>query len=244
MIARASVLIAVGLAALMTGGLACADDFDIAGHHLKIETLEGYCAASRDDAVDKPLYSMADALVTGVLHTLSIQGDCKDLERYRRERSLKVDIQPTVLIQLNLLEGKEGALAIDRGKFLELMNKMMTSQYSDEIWQLAKRSTTEALARLKEKMGDEISDAKLQDMQVLGVIDRDDLGVYIGIVQKFDNGGKAYVIAGVGASTMINGLPLTVSRTDVYSGPEQFTAITAEVKHILNQLVALNEGNI
>ena len=69
-------------------------------------------------------------------------------------------------------------------------------------------------------------------------------GFYIGIVQKYDNNGVPYAVAGVGATTIVNGLPLTVTRTDLYSGVDQSPTLPAEVKRVLRELVALNEGNI
>jgi hypothetical protein len=244
MIARPIVLLAAVLAALVVAPAARADELDIAGRHLKIEAIDGLCMAESDNPADRLLYSFTDHTSSGVFRTLSIQGDCGGLERYRREQSLKVEIQPSALIQLNLMRGQEAALPMSRAEFLETMNTALTSQYSAEVWELAKQSASDALVRLKEKMGDAIDDATLEEQKVLGVIDRDDLGVYIGIVQKYNENGKPYLIAGVGAVTLINGLPLNVIHMNRYSGPEQFSVLTAETKRTLKQLVELNEGAI
>jgi len=241
---RATALIAGILAVLAMGSTAQADEFEIDGHHLKIETIDGYCAVGHTDPADKLLYGIADEAGRGVVRTLSYQGDCAALNRFRKDRSLKSDVEPSLLFQITLVEGKETALPVTREKFLEIMETVLKGQYGDEIYTLAKQGMTAAVARLKEKMGSAMAGVTMTDVQVLGIVDRDDFGVYIGIVQTYDNNGASYVIAGVGATTIVNGLPLTVTRTDLYSGPEQFPTLTAEVKRVLRELVALNEGNI
>ena len=61
MIARASALIAFGFVTLAMAVVAGAEEFEIAGHHLKIETIEGYCAVGHIDPADKLLYGAAEA---------------------------------------------------------------------------------------------------------------------------------------------------------------------------------------
>lgn len=241
---RVTASIAGILAVLAMAAVAAADEFEIDGHHLKIETIDGYCALGHTDPADKLLYGIADEAGRGVVRTLSYQADCAALARFRKDRSLKDDVEPSLLFQITLIEGKETALPITREKFLEIMETVLKSQYGDEVYALAKQGMAAAVARLKEKLGPAMAGVTITDTQMLGIVDRDDLGVYIGIRQSYDNNGAPYVIAGVGATTIINGLPLTVTRTDRYTGPEQFPELTADVQRVLRALVTLNEGSI
>jgi len=240
-ILASTVFVFVGFVA---AGGARAQDFDIAGHHLVIEPMEGYCPVGHNDPADKSIYAMVDEAARGVLRALSVQGDCAALDAFRKDRSRQTDILPALVFQLGLLEGEEKALPMTRQKFLEIMDAALQSQHSDEIWTLAKQSEQAALTRLQAKTRAALAEMTPPDMAVLGMLDHDELGVYIGFVQAVDEGGKPNVTAGVGATTMVNGLPLTVTRTEHYASAEQFRSMTAELKRVLRELITRNEGAI
>jgi hypothetical protein len=241
---RVTTSITAILAILAMAGAAQADEFEIAGRHLTIQTMAGYCAVGHSDPADRLLYGIADEAGRGMLRTLSFQADCVALDKLHKDRSFQTDVEPSLLFQFNLMNGEESAIPMTRDKFLEIMATVLTSQYSDEIYALAKEGSEAAIARIKEKMGAAMADTTLTETKILGVLDRDDLGVYIGIIQTYDNAGKPYAVAGVGATTLVNGLPLTITRTDRYVSAEQFPALTAEVKRVLGALVARNEDPI
>lgn len=232
------------LAMLAATDPARADEFDIAGRHIKIETSEGYCAVGHSDPADKLIYGVVNEASRGLLRALALQADCAALDEFRRNRSLDGQLEPALLFQLNLLNGEAEALPLTRDKFLEMMESALKSQYSDEMWMLAKQNAQAAIARVREKMGAAMAGTTLTDMQVLGVLDRDDFGVYVGIVQTVEENGASRILAGVGASTLVNGLPVTVTLMKRYVGPEQFPSITSEVKHVLQEFIGLNEDPI
>jgi hypothetical protein len=232
------------LASLATAGPVQADDFDIAGRHLVIGPIEGYCPVGHTDPADEFIYATIDEAARGALRTLSVLADCAALDAFRKDGSRQTDIRPALIFQLGLLEGEEKALSMTRDKFLEIMGAALKSQHSDDIWNLAQQSERAAMTRLQEKTRAALAEMTPPDPIVLGMLDRDELGVYIGFVEAADEGGKPNVTAGVGATTMVNGLPLTVTRTEHYVGPEQFSSITAEIKRVLRELVMLNEGAI
>lgn len=241
---KALAFLATIFVALTLTGSARAEEFDIGGRHLTIDIMAGYCAVGHSDPADRLLYGIADEAGRGVVRTLSYQADCVALERFRKDRSFHTDVEPSLLFQITLLDGNEGPLPLTRDRFVEMMATVLKSQYSDEIYEKAKQGSQAAVTRLKEKLGDVMANIALTDTKILGVLDRDDQGVYIGIVQSFDAAGRPYVVAGVGATTLVNGLPLTITRSDVYSGPAQFPAMTAEVKRVIRELIRLNEEPI
>jgi hypothetical protein len=234
-----TVFIVVGFVA---AGGARAEDFDIAGHRLVIEPMEGYCPVGHTDPADQSIYAMTDEAASGALRTLSVQGDCAALDAFRKDSSIQPDILPALVFQLGLLEGEEKALPMTREKFLEIMDAALQSQHSDEIRNLARQSEQAATVRLQEKTSAALAEMTPAGPVVLGMLDRDELGVYIGFVEAIDRGGKADVNAGVGATTMVNGLPLTVTRTERYASVAQFRSITAELKRVLRAFVTWNEG--
>lgn len=227
---------------LMAVNTARAEEFDVDGHRLRIETFAGYCLVDRNDPVGHVLYDMTFEGSDGTEAILSIQAGCAALDRFWKQRSQPVRLEPALAVRCHLTDGKAVPLALTRDKFLAMKETALEQETGDAASSSARQGEEAAVARLKAMVPDIMVDTAVGGTVALGVLDRDEVGIYYGIVQVFDNAGKRYVQAALAASTLIDNLPVTIVRTDQLSDPDRLPAMTAEIKRLLHELVKLNEG--
>jgi hypothetical protein len=237
------VLSAFALVAFAVPGARGADTSIIAGRTLKVEPDARFCVVGHDDPADELIHRAFDEAAGDDLATVSIQADCEKLEKFRRNESAMGDVEPSLAVQINLKAGKPMIVGMPRARFLDCMETNLKSRNSSQIYQLGEKSAQAAMTRLKQSMGESVGNVNLEGTQILGVLDRDDSAVYLGLVQRFTQGGKRVQVAAIAASTVVNGLPLTITYSEPFTKPDMFPAMLAETKRFTRDIIQLNEGS-
>src|SRR5262245_35953374 len=116
---KALAFLGTALVALTLAGSAQAEEFDVAGHRLRIETFDGYCPVERNDPVGEALYDLIESGSGGTEAVLSIQADCAVLERFWKA-SQPVRLQPALAVQIDLTNGRAAASSLTRDEFLAM----------------------------------------------------------------------------------------------------------------------------
>lgn len=237
--------VAVALASpLARGADTSADTSVIAGRTIKVERDLRFCLVGRDNPADQLIHRAFDEAAGDTLETVSIQADCAKLDKFRRSESAMGDVEPSLAVQVNLKAGKPMIVTQARPQFLDYMESSLKGQYSGQIYQFGEKSAEAAMARLKQSMGESIGNVDLEGTQILGVVGRDDAAVYLGLIQRFVQGDKRMQVAAVAASTVVNGLPLTITYSEPYTGPEMFKPMLAETQRLTRGIIMQNEGRI
>ena len=99
----------------------------------------------------------------------------------------------------------------------------------------------QALDNLEGGAGGAIQD---HGIEMLGVVDRDDDGLYMAVLERYESLGVPYVDLTVSGVTMIRNHVVAVRLQRSYAGPEPVRSMAGEVAAMIRQLIALNDGSL
>jgi hypothetical protein len=233
----ALVCVAAGL------GGASAADFRLGNRTLAVEPPAGYCAMDRRAPLEGPLFE-AQEKASPTIRVLALHVDCRKLDAYRGEEAYLEDLAPSILVLASLHEGEPMVVGLPREQFNEAMEVGMRSITESQVQEMATQSSETLLAVLKEKLGPHYADIRYVGTQYLGILGRDETAVYMGQIAKLSLAGTPWTETAVSASTLVNGVVITVSYAEPGDRPEAVGDILTQVRQFTRDLIALNEGNL
>jgi hypothetical protein len=242
---RAAVAFAITLPAflLLAASAAGADESaTYLDRTIIVKTDPRFCAVGQEDPADRRIRHAYDGASGDAVSVVSIQADCTMLDKYRRGEVAMGDVVPSMAVQVNLKGGKPMIFDLPRAQFLDRIEAGLTGEGSEQVYALTQDSARSAMVRMKQSMGPDAGNIELDNTQILGVLGHDENAVYLGLTQEFRQDGKTVQIAAVAASTLINGLPTTITYAEPYTGPDTFKPMLTETKRLTRDIVQSNEG--
>lgn len=95
---------------------------------------------------------------------------------------------------------------------------------------------------VREALADVGTDLTLSETRSLGLLDRDDNALYLGVLSSYAVGGAPQTMASVSAITLAGGYMLTYSVYRPYEDEQSFVALLDLARPVMRDLVAANPG--
>jgi hypothetical protein len=221
-------VIAFGLASFSA---ARATVFDLPDGQLHFTPPDGFCSLEPDQyEADARLFNLQADVLQSSNRLVAYVVDCEALAAWRNDPSLGTGDYGLFMLPLS-----NGALRrfdqLSRGAFLDEMARVYGAVGTGDI-----------RAAIGETARKVLDDLNIGEIRSLGVLDRDDDAIYVGLVGNFDDGGSAYTLAVVMATTLLNGYPASFNLYTGYIDDLTFDDLLARQKAQAQTLVAINDS--
>jgi hypothetical protein len=209
--------------------VAVADDsrtISVYGTELLLPIPAGQCALTKQHMADRSVISLTEQVNEGRNSVLMMFADCKELEDLRTKAKKLSNLG-------NYLAPRSARkrVIMPRADFAKIIGT-----------QLEKRKTLieNAMEEGKRRVN-AASAIEIQKNVHLGLIHRDDLAAYTGLVQTWHQEGNATLrIATVSALTLVRGRVVAINRSAPYEGNITVTALLGDQRTLVMRLVAAN----
>jgi|GEM_PF-5826648 hypothetical protein len=223
-------VIAFGLGSVSTGH---ATVFDLPEGQLHFTPPDGFCSLEPDQyESDARLFDLQAEVLRSSNCLVAYVVDCETLAAWRDDPSLGTGDYGLFMLPLSNGELRRFD-QLSRAAFLDEMERVYGGIGTGDI-----------RAAIGERARQVLDDLNIGEIRSLGVLDRDDDAIYVGLVGSFDDGGSAYTLAVVMATTLLNGYPASFNLYTGYIDDLTFDDLLARQQTHAQTLVAINDNAV
>jgi len=220
-------------------GPAAAENVHVGGRVLTINPPAGFCALDRDREDDAAIYDRMDTLMQGFGQLLTYWVDCSKLAAYRSGQSLR--LTPYALVAAPMSAGHVLVEDIPRKRYLDVLEGAWARAGGAEKLQ----AQIEGIVR--ERFADDAArnpqlGLVAGEMRVFGLLERDDLAVYVALGQRMSQDGDDFIMAAVGGGSIVAGVVTWVYVYEEYSEPATYDRLKTNARRMLRRLIVDNES--
>lgn len=202
---------------------------DLPAGAILFEPPAGYCLLEPESHdADRHLFEMQAQILEPSNRLLAYVIDCRALDRWRADPEAGTGDYGLFMLPLS-----DGAVrrfdGLSRAAFLDEMARLYEGIGSGDISAAIGEATQRVLAELN-----------IGEIRSVGVLDRDDAAIYVGLLGSFDDGGSAYTLAVLMAMTLLDGYPASFNLYTGYVDGQTFDALLAQQKTHMGRLAAMN----
>ena len=227
MLGRARGMLAATLLLAMSSPAVFAEDMTLADRTLRLTPTQEFCALDRTDGREDQIFSLSQTMIGPQNRLLAYWVPCAVLELYRRQQADQ--LAPYVMIMAQLQGGDVVPVDLPRADFLAGLDQYLAKSHGGQD------AVTANDAEIRRRFDDTAGqlgraanlDLALGEMRIIGLLAREDIARYIGIIVNLSRAGEPTPIAGVLGFTEVRGLSITVNVYDVYADQKTFDRLQA-----------------
>ncbi len=210
-----------------------------AGRQVRLAIPAGYCLMGRDNPQGRLYYELQEKGNQGINVVAAMFADCKEWKIRQEDPSHRIRRHGSYLFQL--IDGKETLAPYSRENFLQ---EIVTQESKDQGLGLGlgSRAYKEELSlRLNRKLKEaDIPTASSVAQINLGLVAIDGYAAFYGFGVTVNYIRESPRINSIVASTIVNGVPVTINLYDDYSSGGMFGRLLNEQKRNAESLVKAN----
>ncbi|MGH6880727.1 hypothetical protein [Hypericibacter sp.] len=189
-------IVALAMLLAFAGPLA-AEDVTVGGKALSLEPPAGSCTYDRGNVFDAAAMQRAEDAQAGKNQVVLQFGRCDEFPQWRTGAAAFSEFG-RIMLPLNY-PGAPQPLPLSRQKYLDIMAPKVPKLDPVDV------------ERIEDQPSSKITNSQASGPQLLGLLDQDQNGLYVGFLGVLEVGGKKYPLAGVGAVTMLGSVPASVN---------------------------------
>ena len=207
------------------------------GVRFEMEIPRGLCQVDPGGSeFDEAFFSTMASLHSGNNKQLALFVDCPTFEAFRSGRDETMSRWSMVL--LPLVDGQVKPLReTTRARFIEVLARQF-STFDQALTSLSGLLNE----RLAEVFKDTDSAVSINEVRSLGVIDRDDTGVYSGLLATYIFDGQRSLVAGVLGMTLVGDYIVSVNFYRPFIDASTFELLLNDTRSTVHQLITTNEA--
>jgi len=221
-----------------------AEEVEIGGRLLLLESEEGFCPLDRNRSDEGAVFAALERANGYMARVLTIQVTCRKLDAFRAGRALLPELTPAITVTAPLLDGSLAVQAMPRARYAEAMMGALSGVGDTEYEESAKDAGAVLAAVLRAKLGERYADFQYLGARYLGVLGHDELAAYSGEVPTLSLDGMRWTETAVSAFTLVDGIGLTVTYSESGDRSEALGPLIARVRDITRDLIERNEGEL
>ena len=204
-----------------------ADVVTLADRTLRLTPTQGFCALDRTDGREDQIFSLSQTMIGPQNRLLAYWVPCAVLDLYRGQQADQ--LAPYVMIMAQLQGGDVVPVDLPRADFLAGLDQYLAKSHGGQDAVAA--NDAEIRRRFDDTAGQlgraKKLDLALGEMRIIGLLAREDIARYVGIIVNLSRAGEPTPIAGVLGFTEVRGLSITVNVYDVYVDQKTFDRLQA-----------------
>lgn len=208
-------------------------EVELAGRKLSLEAPEGYCALEQAQPRDKVFLDRLSLALGDDYLLLLMFADCEELKQYRAKRAERF----LRFGQIMAMRERGAPIAALAGFSRNTYSAQATANFGRLTDPAAQR---EALARLHQEIGE----GRVAGQRIIGLLDRDGAGAYLGLIARNDTPGEPQILAGISAATLLREIRLSINLYRRYEDAQSLPALLADQKRIVARLIEKNGETI
>ncbi len=227
MMPTAKIAAASALASLLLAAPAAAEPVALPFGTLEIALPDGYCALDPNDPIEAEVIAFVVSMQEGQNVVVSQFVECAELALWRAGTAEEFFRFGQVMLPLS--DGQVLPLPFDRATFLQEMVGYLPAVDDAMVKEVV------------EQINDNSQGIGVEDVQFLGLMDRDEAGIYVGMLSRptFEGEGSGFQ-AGLMSMTLIQRVVVSTYLYRVYEDEEDFDRLIVEQKAYLADLIAAN----
>jgi hypothetical protein len=205
------------------------------GVTLEMSEPAGFCVVDpARSATDRQAYEAAQAVHSGVNKMLAYFVECEVLEAARQGRP--ADLQRWIVVLAQMQDGRVRSVErVTRPEYIVEIGKEIAKSGEPIANTAAKELTEKLAARLKD------STVSVGLQQMLGELERDDNGLYVGMRSVNRRAGREQQVAAIVGFTFVRKHSITMNSYRPYNGPRDFEVLLGVTRALTADLVKRNE---
>jgi hypothetical protein len=215
---------------------AAGEVISVAGRALTVNPIAGYCPLDKTRDVEKRVYSTVESAIRAQDELLAYWVDCKALSDFRAGAS--AHLAPYILIMASRKHDRVFQTWVSREGFLDGTYEQLTTAFGREKF-LADPSS-EKQEQANKTIADFAANSQVGERKVMGVMGRDDDGVYFALIQRIAADQQGKPMAGVTGMTKVKRFVLSAAAYDLHADAQTFLALKDRAAAAVRSLIAAN----